>query len=115
MLDLGDIVKFCSKCGNLMLPKKSDKGLILECGTCGNVVEGIEADEYKLVKDVEMKKSGPEVIEGKQIGLPTTRVTCPRCKNDKAYYWIRQTRAGDEPSTRFYRCVACGHVWREYA
>jgi DNA-directed RNA polymerase subunit M len=114
MLDLGEIMKFCPKCGNLMLPKKSSKGLILECGKCGNVVEG-KGDEYKLTKDVEIKKSSTEVIEDKQVGLPTARVTCPKCENDKAYYWIRQTRAGDEPSTRFYRCVKCGHIWREYA
>ena len=115
MRDLGDIVKFCSKCGNLMLPQKGEKGLILVCGKCGNVVEEIEADEYKLVKDVEAKISEPGVIEDKQINLPTARVRCPKCENNKAYWWIRQTRAGDEPSTRFYRCIACGHVWREYA
>jgi len=26
-----------------------------------------------------------------------------------------QTRAADEPPTRFYRCTKCGHTWREYA
>jgi len=98
-----------------MLPQKGEKGLILVCGKCGNVVEEIEADEYKLVKDVEAKISEPGVIEDKQINLPTARVRCPKCENNKAYWWIRQTRAGDEPSTRFYRCIACGHVWREYA
>jgi DNA-directed RNA polymerase subunit M len=98
-----------------MLPQKDEKGLFLVCGRCGNILKDIEVNEYKLVRGVEIKKSEPEVIEDKQIGLPTARVTCPKCKNNKAYWWIRQTRAGDEPSTRFYRCVACGHVWREYA
>ncbi|MEM4865380.1 MAG: hypothetical protein QXY09_02690 [Acidilobaceae archaeon] len=26
-----------------------------------------------------------------------------------------QTRAADEPPTRFYRCTKCGYTWREYA
>jgi len=108
-------MEFCPKCGNLMLPKKTKKGPVLECGKCGCIIEGIKAEEYKLVREVEQKKMEPAVIEGEQINLPTTRVTCPGCGNDRAYWWIRQTRGADEPSTRFYRCVECGHVWREYA
>lgn len=98
-----------------MLPKKTKKGLVLECGKCGSIIEGIKAEDYKLVREVEQKKMEPAVIEGKQINLPTARVTCPSCGNDKAYWWMLQTRGADEPSTRFYRCVECGHVWREYA
>ncbi len=98
-----------------MLPKKDKKGLVLECGKCGHVSDAVKAEEYRLVRGVESKRMAPEVIEGKRINLPTARVTCPGCGNDKAYWWMRQTRGADEPSTRFYRCVECGHVWREYA
>lgn len=45
---------------------------------------------------------------------PTTDVTCPRCGNDEAYWHLEQTRAADEPETRFFECTECGYKWREY-
>ncbi len=42
-------------------------------------------------------------------------VRCPRCGNDEVLAWMMQTRAADEPPTRFYRCTKCGYTWREYA
>ena len=45
--------------------------------------------------------------------LPETEAECPQCGNDKAYYWLVQTRAADEPETRFFRCTKCKKVWRE--
>jgi len=98
-----------------MLPKKTKKGPVLECRKCGSIIEGIKAEDYKLVREVEQKKMEPAVIEGEQINLPTARVTCPKCGWSMAYWWLRQTRAGDEPTTRFYRCTKCTHIWREYA
>jgi len=115
MQDWGEKMEFCPKCGNLMLPKKTKKGPVLECRKCGSIIEGIKAEDYKLVREVEQKKMEPAVIEGEQINLPTARVTCPKCGWSMAYWWLRQTRAGDEPTTRFYRCTKCTHIWREYA
>jgi len=46
--------------------------------------------------------------------LPKTRIECPKCHHNEAYWRLRQTRASDEPETRIYRCVKCGHTWREY-
>ncbi|MBI2108536.1 transcription factor S, partial [Candidatus Woesearchaeota archaeon] len=31
-----------------------------------------------------------------------------------AYFWLVQTRAGDEPETKFLRCEKCSHTWRDY-
>ncbi|MEK6946569.1 MAG: transcription factor S, partial [Nanoarchaeota archaeon] len=31
-----------------------------------------------------------------------------------AYFWLVQTRAGDEPETKFLKCEKCGHTWRDY-
>ncbi|MEM0290915.1 MAG: transcription factor S, partial [Thermoplasmata archaeon] len=31
-----------------------------------------------------------------------------------AYWMLKQTRAADEPETRFYICTKCGYRWREY-
>jgi DNA-directed RNA polymerase III subunit RPC11 len=40
-------------------------------------------------------------------------VTCPSCQADQAYFVEVQTRSADEPATLFYKCVDCGHRWKE--
>lgn len=107
-------MQFCSKCGRLMLPKKTGDETVLVCSSCGYAAKDEGMDEYKVVKKV---KQGEEitVIEEDAIPtLPTTKARCPSCEHNKAYWWLRQTRSADEPTTRFYRCVKCGKVWREY-
>tara|TARA_Y100001970_G_scaffold119580_1_gene148347 strand:+ start:387 stop:665 length:279 start_codon:yes stop_codon:yes gene_type:complete len=52
-----------------------------------------------------------ESIEGT---LPTTKIICGKCKHNEATFYLRQTRAADEPTTRFYQCTKCKHRWREY-
>lgn len=108
-------MQFCPKCGKLMLPKKTGEGVVLACTSCDYAAKGEELKGYKVIK-----KSKPEeeiiiIEEEKDQALPTTQTRCPSCEHTKAYWWLRQTRSGDEPSTRFYRCVKCGKVWREYS
>ena len=43
---------------------------------------------------------------------PITDWDCGKCKNKRAYFWIRQMRAGDEPESKFYQCVKCKHTVR---
>jgi DNA-directed RNA polymerase III subunit RPC11 len=38
---------------------------------------------------------------------------CPRCSHQRAYFFQMQTRSADEPMSTFYRCVECGHQWKE--
>jgi len=108
-------MQFCPKCGRLLLPRKDEESVVLVCSLCGHVVRDDKVEGYSLVK-----KSGSEgeivvVEENAKAGLPTTKAKCPSCGHDRAYWWMRQTRSADEPTTRFYRCVKCGKVWREYA
>ncbi|GAG32325.1 unnamed protein product [marine sediment metagenome] len=56
-----------------------------------------------------------DIIDENKSNLPLADEECPKCGCPKAYYWTVQTRAGDEPETRFYKCKKCGHVWREYS
>jgi len=69
--------------------------------------------EERIVKD-ESKKV---VVFGKGEELeqlPVTKVGCPKCGNEEAYWWVQQTRSSDEPPTTFYRCKKCGYTWRSY-
>ena len=46
--------------------------------------------------------------------LPTTKAVCPECGHTEASWWLQQTRSADEAETRFFKCLKCGHTWREY-
>ena len=106
---------FCPKCGKLMLPKKTEEGVVLTCESCGHSQKGEKLEEYKVVRRAEPEEEIAVIEEKMEPTLPTTRTRCPSCGHNEAFWWLRQTRSADEPSTRFYRCVKCGKVWREYS
>jgi DNA-directed RNA polymerase subunit M len=56
------------------------------------------------------------VFDSDESDFPTTTVLCPQCQTmEKAEWTMIQTRAADEPPTRFYRCKKCKWVWRDYS
>ncbi|TKJ27185.1 MAG: transcription factor S [Hadesarchaea archaeon B3_Hades] len=107
-------MQFCPKCGGLMLPKQIEEGPVLVCNACGYATKEAKLEEYKVVKPAKHEEM-VTVIEETKPALPTTRAKCPKCGHGTAYWWLRQTRGADEPTTRFYRCTKCGHTWREYS
>ncbi len=42
-------------------------------------------------------------------------ISCPKCNQKRVVAWMEQTRASDEPPTRFFKCLNCNHTWREYS
>ena len=90
-----------------MYPKDGD----LVCGKCGfkkkktgnNIV--VNKQEQKEVTLIEDKES--------HNVLPKTKIKCPKCEHNEAFWILRQMRGSDEPESRFYTCVKCGHKWRE--
>lgn len=108
-------MEFCEKCGGLMIPKKSGAKILLECRQCGKKRTSKEK-KFKISVHSENQKSKIIVLDEKsKIDiLPRTSVTCPKCDNREAYWWLQQMRAADEPPTKFLKCTKCSHVWREY-
>lgn len=78
----------------------------LKCGAKEDA-EAITISEKKIET-----KRPVDVTEDLET-LPITEAECPKCKNKEAYWWLRQTRGGDEPETRFFKCTKCKHTWRE--
>ena len=98
-----------------MLPKKVNGNSVMICSSCHYTDTG---KPKKIVDKGNKEKSevNLEIVEkDNDSHLPTSDVKCSKCGNKKAYYWLVQTRAGDEPETKFFKCTKCKHVWRDYS
>ncbi|HLC65075.1 MAG TPA: transcription factor S [Candidatus Nanoarchaeia archaeon] len=102
---------FCPKCGSIMRPKVEDKKKRFVC-SCGYKSPPVETTEIK--EKVRDTHKAVEVVHGEFEVHPKTKAKCPKCSNDEAFYWMIQTRAADEPETKFLRCTKCKHTWRDY-
>ena len=92
-----------------MKPDK-EKGGALVCSRCG-FASGLKAGKMTESRKPEVKVG---VVEEEREVYPKIEAHCPKCGNKEAYFWTLQTRAADEPETRFYRCTKCKRTWREY-
>ncbi len=111
-------IKFCPKCGAMMEVIKEGNRAVLRCPSCGHLLELHMNKNLSFTESVEHPVSREMIVESEELQeirrLPTARVECPKCGNNKAYWWFMQTRSLDEPETRFFRCTKCGYTWREY-
>jgi len=98
---------FCPKCKALMYPE----GDFIVCRKCGFK----KKKEGRTVVVNEQKEKEVTLIEDneKVDVLPKTKVKCPKCGNNEAYWVLRQMRGSDEPESRFYTCTKCRYRWRE--
>ena len=97
---------FCD-CGGIFVPISEGKSKCRNCNKFSNL-----SKEIKI--KTQNKKQETIVIENNEPDLPTTDKLCEKCSNEKAFYWLIQTRSSDEPPTQFFKCTKCRHVWREY-
>jgi len=94
-----------------MLPKKDKKMLV--CPRCGCKDKNMEKAQIKEIVGQDEKKI--DVVDKEIEAYPLTEAECPKCKHKKAYFWEVQTRASDEPATKFLKCEKCKHIWRDYS
>lgn len=105
---------FCPQDKGLLRPVEG----VLTCPKCGYQKGKSESMIVKGKAQDDIRKSvviDEETAEKEKGLLPTTTdYQCEKCGGEKAYYFLRQTRAADEATTRFLECVECGHKWRDY-
>ncbi len=105
------MVEFCSNCDAIII---GEKGKDIKCSACGFVQKAKSTialnEKIKKEKEIEVVNSDDTQAEIH----PLVDMECPECKHKKAFYWSKQTRAGDEPETLFYKCEKCKHQWRDY-
>ena len=105
---------FCPKCGSLLKTKQVKNTPVQFC-SCGYSSE-ITEESSSIKEEIKEDDKKIEVIEeGASEIYPITDAECPKCKHGRAFYWMKQTRAGDEPETKFFKCESCKHIWRDYS
>jgi len=96
-----------------MAPKDEKGKKYLAC-SCGYNTKKAET-QSSVIKEVLKERKGDTVaiVNETDAALPITEERCPKCKHNRAYWWTKQTRASDEPETRFLKCEKCKTTWRE--
>jgi DNA-directed RNA polymerase subunit M len=100
---------FCKRCGGIVVPQEGS----LVCKGCGHTITNKES-KFEVATRLEKKEKVTTFVDTSTEILPTIKVYCEKCGNMKATYRLEQTRAADEPSTRFFTCTKCKHTWAEY-
>ncbi|MBI2143437.1 transcription factor S [Candidatus Woesearchaeota archaeon] len=95
------------------MPKNEDGKAVMRC-SCGYSSSNVESAKITEKKTEKKEERSFEAAQHDKITAPITEAECPKCHNPLAYYWTRQTRAGDEGETKFHQCTKCRHKWREY-
>jgi DNA-directed RNA polymerase subunit M len=106
-------MKFCPECDAFCMTDTTMQRYF--CSKCG-WTETLE--EIRIISRNSNKKSDDKIIvvgkkERKISTLPKTKIKCPKCDNNEAFWWMIQTRGTDEPTTQFLRCTKCNNTWRE--
>ena len=110
-------MEFCDECGGMLVSEKKDGESVMKCRSCGNL-QDVEAEEMKVTQEKEedpMDRLNVSSSDDEETTRPTTQKECGKCgKETEHEWWMEQTRASDEPPTRFYECTECGNVHKEY-
>lgn len=80
------------------------------CPRCNYIAKGNVDLEVK--EEIHGKVEVAIVDAKKDNPNPITDFICKKCGHKKAYFWLRQMRAGDEAESKFYECVKCGDTTR---
>jgi DNA-directed RNA polymerase subunit M len=110
-------MRFCEKCGNLIISAKKGDKLKYVCRKCGYTPRERKVLATSIDEKIESKKDivvfMSEDDELKEYPIDK-KINCPKCGSMGAHWFIQQTRSADEAPTTFYCCVKCKHKWREY-
>jgi DNA-directed RNA polymerase subunit M len=101
-------MEFCPKCGAVIIQKKKNYG----CPRCNYSLKGNA--KITVSEKIDERKEIAVVSDKDNQTLPVVIKKCNKCNNDKAYFWLVQTRASDESETKFFKCTKCNNTRRDY-
>jgi len=95
------------------MPKREGKKVVTKC-SCGYTSDDVK--HATLNEKVKKDDSRMDVVDTAHDlkSMPKMKAECPKCGNQEAAFWEVQTRAADEPATKFMKCTKCKHIWRDY-
>jgi DNA-directed RNA polymerase subunit M len=107
-------VEFCPKCDMRMRLRFHSRGALC-CPTCSYrkefldyfVPEGVNSN--KGIDDVVVLDKGTVAL----LTQPTITVYCEECGGRKAETWSVAVGSGTQGGIMYFRCLRCGHTWRE--
>jgi DNA-directed RNA polymerase subunit M len=99
-------MEFCPKCSSIMLAT----GASSTCAQCGHKKKG--KIDMTIKEKIDSNNEVAIVDKKKESANPVTDYKCKKCGNKKAYFWLQQMRAGDEPESKFYQCTKCENTVR---
>jgi DNA-directed RNA polymerase subunit M len=111
-------MKFCPKCGSLMVVKVINNASVFYCPRCGYKVDVIKNSVF-LKKSVSFEKR-VEKREEIAVDIPlgaifVESIVCPKCGRSGVYYWRKQVSSAESSDTiaKTYKCSSCGYTWSE--
>jgi DNA-directed RNA polymerase subunit M len=109
-------MEFCQRCGTRLKSVRNSPHS-LTCPRCGYKKAETEVNPSSTVTGQTIKES-IVVISQDEAGLrvlPTVKVECPKCDNNRAHYWTIDISDEEEAmvEVQIFRCTRCGHSWRE--
>ena len=111
-------MEFCPNCESRLIQKPHNKAK-LDCPKCGSSKEehgSLKRFHASSLGGFRKSSSGLVVIDRKAQRLrtlPQVDRLCGKCGGGKAETWSMSFGSEDNSQTTFYRCVSCGHTWRE--
>jgi len=111
-------LRFCPKCGSIMVVKVIDNTYVFYCARCGYRTE-VSKDSAMLKKSISFEKR-MEKREEVAVGIPlgaifVESIVCPRCRKNGVYYWRKQVSSAESSDViaKTYKCASCGYTWTE--
>ena len=86
---------------------------VVQCA-CGYKAKDVQSLKIQENVPGEKEEKNMDIVDKEVEAYPLTEEECTKCGHLKAYFWTVQTRAGDEPETKFFKCEQCKHTWRDY-
>jgi transcription factor S len=102
-------MKFCPKCGNILIPRREGNKFFGECEKCKF------SKELKILKtkeNLEPKIKTGRGIKKEENPLATYHSKCPKCGYDKAQIIDMGIFYSDEDNLILLKCGKCGHSER---
>jgi DNA-directed RNA polymerase subunit M len=103
---------FCPRCGKLLIRNgRSERFSCPKCGYKTKMHNNLMQKQFNVGKT-----SVVSILDKGALSLitsPTVNVFCKKCGHSKAETWNVPVGSRDISSITFYKCVYCGHTWRE--